>query len=59
MKLSVTLLGLDLFSIELTTDSDDGEGLGDVTSTGHEPGAIVGFTLPSTDWGESADTSRP
>lgn len=43
MRLSITFLGLDLLSIDVTTDGDNGTDPGDCTSY------PVGFTLSAGD----------
>lgn len=51
MRLALTFLGLDLFTLEVTTDSDNGSDPGDCTSTA----VAVGFTVPEREWDEPED----
>lgn len=52
MRLAVTLLGLDLLSVELTTgERDDGEP-GDALAVGGETRPALGFCLPSMEYEE-------
>jgi hypothetical protein len=58
MRLAIRFLGLDLLTIEASTDDTSIEHA-DLESTWIEadPTHPVGFTLPSTEWGDDDDDS--
>jgi hypothetical protein len=47
MKIEVTMFGLDLFTLEVTTDDDNGTDPGDTAAEKHESG----FALPEREGG--------
>jgi hypothetical protein len=51
VRLALTLLGLDLFTLEIGTDPDNGLDPGDATSEHHDSTGptSLGFVCPSTE----------